>query len=76
LHIALKILEFWALAFLTLVLALTVLNIVWAVIDNDLGLHSLGNELFIAAFAALVEGASLAVVLVFIPTAVRGYLFR
>jgi hypothetical protein len=70
-HIALKILELWALAFLTLALALTVLNVVWAVIGDDLGLHSLGKELFITAFAALVEGASVAVVLMFIPAAVR-----
>jgi hypothetical protein len=67
-HIALKILELWVLAFLTLALALTVLNIVWAVIDYDLALHSFGKELFIAALA---EGASVAVVIIFIPTAVR-----
>jgi len=64
-------LELWALAFLTLMLALAVLNTVWAVIDNNLGLHSLGQELLIAAIAALIESASVAVVLVFIPTAVR-----
>ena len=70
-HIALKILELWALAFLTLALALTALNLIWAAIDYDLALHSLGKELFIAALAALVEGSSVAVVLLFIPTAAR-----
>jgi len=39
--------------------------------DNDLGLPSSGKELLLAAIAALIEGASVAVVLVFIPTAVR-----
>jgi hypothetical protein len=73
-HIALKILELWVLSFLTLALALTVLNIVWAAIDYDLALHSLGKELCIAAFAALVEGASVAVVLLFIPSAARALL--
>ena len=70
-HIALKILELWALAFLTLALALTALNLIWAAIDYDLALHSLGKELFIAALAALVEGVSVTVVIMFIPTAAR-----
>jgi len=70
-HLALKILELWLFAFLTLALALTALNIIWAAIDNDLALHSLGKELFIAAVAALVEGVSVAVVLTFLPAAIR-----
>lgn len=70
-HVALKILELWAYAFLTLAMALTVLNVIWALIDADLALHGLGKELFIAALASLVEGASVAIVLRYIPTAVQ-----
>jgi hypothetical protein len=66
-HIALKFLEFWGIAFLTLALALTVLNVVWAAIDYDLALHDLGKELFIAAVASLVEGGSIAALIILIP---------
>jgi hypothetical protein len=66
-HIVLKILELWIIAFLTLALALTILNVIWAVIDHDLALHSLGRELFIAAIAALVEGGSVAALIMLIP---------
>jgi hypothetical protein len=66
-HITLKILELWAIAFLTLALALVLLNVVWAAIDNDLALHNLGKELFIAAVASLVEGGSAAALIIFIP---------
>jgi hypothetical protein len=75
-HVALKILELWVVAFFTLALALMVLNVVWAVIDYDLALHTLGRELFIAAAASLVEGGSVAALMVLmpanvLPTAVR-----
>jgi hypothetical protein len=66
-HIALKILELWALAFLTLAIALTVLNVIWAVIDFDLALHNLGKELLIAGAASLVEGASVAALILLVP---------
>ena len=64
---ALHILIFWALAFMTLGLALLLLNIFFALIENDLTLHSLGQEAGIAAVAALIEGASVWVVVTFIP---------
>jgi hypothetical protein len=67
LHIALKILELWFFAFLTLALALMVLNVIWAVIDYDLALHNLGRELFIAAIASLVEGGSVAALIMLVP---------
>jgi uncharacterized membrane protein len=64
---ALHILEFWALAFVTLCLALLLLAIFFALIENDITLHSLGKEAAIAAVAALIEGASVWVVVTFIP---------
>jgi hypothetical protein len=66
-HIVLKILELWGFAFLTLALALMVLNVIWAVIDYDLALHSLGRELFIAAMASLIEGGSVAALIMLVP---------
>ena len=59
--------ELWVFAFLTLALALMVLNVVWAVIDYDLALHNLGRELFIATIASLVEGGSVAALIMLVP---------
>ena len=64
---ALHILEFWALAFVTLCLALLLLNIFFALSENDLTMHSPGKEAAIAAVAALIEGAGVWVVVTFIP---------
>jgi hypothetical protein len=64
---AIHILEFWALAFLSLCAALVLLNIFFGLIENDLTLHSLGKEAAIAAVASLIEGTSVWVVATFIP---------
>ena len=66
-HIVLKILELWGFAFLTLALALIVLTVIWAVIDYELALHNLGRELSIAAIASLVEGGSVAALIMVVP---------
>jgi hypothetical protein len=63
---------FWALAFVTLGMALLLLNIFFALIEDDLTLHSLGKEALIAAVASLIEGASVWVVITFIPMGARG----
>jgi membrane protein YqaA with SNARE-associated domain len=64
---ALKILELWSFAFVTLALALMLLNLVWALIDYDLALHNLSQEIFIAAVASLAEGGSVAALIMLIP---------
>ena len=64
---ALHIVEFWALAFITLCAALVLLNIFFALIENDLALHGVGKEAALAAVAALIEGASVWVVATFLP---------
>jgi hypothetical protein len=69
---ALHILIFWALAFVTLGMALLLLNIFFALIEDDLTLQSLGKEALIAAVASLIEGASVWVVVTFIPMGARG----
>jgi hypothetical protein len=66
---ALHILELWALAFVTLCLALPLLAIFFALIENDITLHSLGKEAAIAAVASLIEGASVWAVVTFVPPA-------
>ncbi len=64
---ALHIVELASLAFVTLCAALLLLNIFFALIENDLVLHSLGKEAAIAAVAALIEGASAWVIVTFLP---------
>jgi len=65
----LHILALWALAFLTLGLALLLLAVFFALIENDIEFHSLAKEAAIAAIAALIEGASVWVVVTFFPPA-------
>jgi hypothetical protein len=72
---ALHILEIWALAFVTLGAALLLLNIFFALIENDIALHSLGKEAAIAAVAALIEAASVWAVVTFIPLGGRALFF-
>ncbi|HEX7469514.1 MAG TPA: hypothetical protein VF437_02090 [Verrucomicrobiae bacterium] len=66
---ALHLLGLWALAFVTLGLALLLLAVFFALIENDITLHSLGKEAAIAVVAALIEGASVWVVVTFVPPA-------
>lgn len=66
-HPVLQILELWVLAFITLCLALLLLAIFFALIENNVTLHSCGKEAVIAAVASLVEGASVWVVVTFLP---------
>jgi hypothetical protein len=66
---ALHILELWALAFVTLCLALLLLAIFFALIENDITLHSPGKEAAIAAVASLIEGASVWAIVTFVPPA-------
>ena len=70
-QVALHLLICWALAFVTLAVALPLLAIFFALIEDDLALRSLGKEATIAAVASLIEGASVWVVATFIPLAAR-----
>ena len=75
-HAALQILEFWALAFLSLAATVVLLNIFWNLIEQDLCLKTFGRELAIAAVASFVEAASLWLVIVFFPDATAGMISR
>jgi hypothetical protein len=52
-----QFLEFWALSFVTLSLAVVFLNIFFRFVDSDLQLHGFRKEAVIAAVASAVQGA-------------------
>lgn len=56
---------------MTLAVALLLLAVFFALIEDDLTLQSVGKEVIIAAVAALIEGASVWVVVTFIPLGAR-----
>jgi hypothetical protein len=70
-HTAIQLVGFWAVAFLTLCVALVLLNIFDGIIGNDLTLDSLGKEALIAGIASLVEGGSVWLVVSYVPSAGR-----
>jgi hypothetical protein len=70
-HATFHILEFWALAFVSLCVTLMLLNIFWDLIEQDLCLKTLGKEAFVATIASLIEAVSLWLVISFIPGAVQ-----
>lgn len=70
-HAVMQLLMFWSLAFISLCIAITLLNVYSNVIDSDFSLHSLGKEIAIAGTASLVEAASVWAVLSFVPSASR-----
>jgi hypothetical protein len=70
-HPAIQFLIFWALAFLSLCVALVLFSIFYGLIGNDLILRSAGQEAAIAGFASLIEGASVWLVATYVPTAGR-----
>jgi hypothetical protein len=70
-HLAIEFLFYWSLAFVSLCIALLLLNIFDSIIDGDMELHSLGKEMAIAGFASLIEGAGLWVVVMMIAAPYR-----
>ncbi|MGD0812475.1 MAG: hypothetical protein ABSA83_02630 [Verrucomicrobiota bacterium] len=70
-HIALQLLLFWAVSFVTLCAALVLLGIFYGLIENDLELHSVGKEASVAGIASLIEGAGVWLVADVIPAAQR-----
>jgi hypothetical protein len=70
-HAIFHILEFWALAFVSLCMTLVLLNIFWDLIDQDLCLKTLGKEATIAAIASFIEAISFWLLLSLGPAAIR-----
>ena len=70
-HATIELAEYWALAFLTLGIALVLLNIYFALIGNDLELHSVGSEAAIAGVSSFIEALGFWLVVTFVPGASR-----
>lgn len=66
-HAMIQLAVFWALAFLSLGLALVLLNIFFALIGNDLELRSAGSEMVVAGICSLIEGLGFWLVITLIP---------
>ena len=49
--------QYWGLAFVTLCIALPLLNLFYRIIDSDLNLHGLRKEAVIAGIASAIQGA-------------------
>lgn len=70
-HPAVILVGFWALAFISLCLAVVLLNIYATLIDYDFMLHSLGKEAILAGVCSLIEAVSIWAVQTYLPTASR-----
>ncbi|HVU07803.1 MAG TPA: hypothetical protein VHG89_04585 [Verrucomicrobiae bacterium] len=68
-HIALHIFIFWGLAFVSLGLAILLLNIFWNLIEQDLDLKDLTREAIIAGVASMIEAVGLVLL---IPLGAKG----
>jgi len=70
-HPAFILAGYWALAFISLCLALLLLNLYSNLIDYDFMLHSLGKEVILAGVCSLIEAVSIWAVLTYLPAATR-----
>jgi hypothetical protein len=70
-HALMQLMEFWAAAFLSLAMAVVLLNIYFGLIGNDLELLSAGKETAIAGIASLIEATGLWLILSYAPSALR-----
>jgi hypothetical protein len=74
-HATMPFVVYWAVAFLSLGMAVVLLNVYFGLIGNDLELRSTGKEAAVAGIASLVEAASLWLILSFAPGALRAMIF-
>lgn len=70
-HPVFMLVGFWALAFISLCLALLLLNIYANLIDYDFMLHNLGKEAILAGVCSLIEAVSIWAVATYLPGAAR-----
>ena len=75
-HTAVKLLEFWALAFVSLGITIVLLKIFWELMEQDLSLKTLGWEIIIALFASLIEAAGLWLILFYFQKANSGLIAK
>ena len=74
-HAATLLAAYWAVAFLSIGVAVVLLNIYFGFIGNDLELRSAGKEAAIAGVASLIEAGSLWLIVSFAPGALRAMIF-
>ena len=70
-HPALILLGLWIFAFVSLCLALLLLNLYSNLIDYDFTLHGLRKEAILASICSLIEAASVWIVVTYLPGATR-----
>ncbi len=75
-HAAIELAAFWAVAFITLCLAVPLLSIFGDVIESDLELLSLGKEAIIAGIASLIEAVGVWLITLFIDARYHGIALR
>lgn len=75
-HAAVELAAFWAFGFLTLCVAVVLLNIFGAVVESDMELLSLGKEVMIAGIASLIEAMGVWLIVLLIPAMSRGVALR
>jgi hypothetical protein len=75
-HAVIELTAFWAIAFLSISLAVTLLSIFGGVIESDMELLSLGKEAMIAGIASLIEAMGVWLIVLLIPVMSRGLALR
>jgi hypothetical protein len=71
-HAAIELAAFWAVAFLTLSVAVVLLKIYCDVIESDMDLLSIGKEATVSGLASLIEAVGVWLIVLFIPAMYRG----
>ncbi len=70
-HAAIQLAAYWAIAFLTLSVAVVLLNIFCNAIESDMELLSAGTEAIISGFASLIEAVGVWLIVLFVPVEFR-----
>jgi len=70
-HATILFFAYWAVAFASLCAAVFLMGIFYSIVNNELGLLSLGKELMLAGAASLMEGVSVWLVVSFISATYR-----
>jgi hypothetical protein len=75
-HAAIELAAFWGAAFVTLCVAVVLLNIFSGIIESDMELLSISKEAALAGIASLIEAAGVWLIVLFIPAMYRGLALR
>ena len=75
-HAAIELAAFWAIAYVTLGLAVVLLTIFGELIQSDMELLSLGKEAILAGVASLIQAVGIWLIALFIEAQYRGIALR